>query len=91
MPQLYERIQEFRREQFNRAIKGGHEEFTVHIDGREFLFNVHADGSGYGWWATVPDMYEPGSPYGAHSMISREDAALQLVSQIEEADQPLFV
>jgi hypothetical protein len=58
------------------------ETFTTIIDGREYEFEIHPD-SYIGWWCVVPGMYEPGSVYGAHSMKSREDAALQLVEKIE--------
>lgn len=62
-----------------------HEEFTTIIEGREFTIAIDPDLSGRGWNATVPGMTEPGSPYQAHSMVSREEVLLQLVENIEES------
>lgn len=62
-----------------------HEEFATIIEGREFTIAIDPDLSGRGWNATVPGMTEPGSPYQAHSMVSREEVLLQLVENIEES------
>jgi hypothetical protein len=60
----------------------GNDLFTMEIEGEVLEVKIYA--AGYGFYASVPDRFEPGSIYVNRSAKSREDALYGLIEKISE-------